>query len=68
MAQEFKFLGYMDNEAVEFFKEHSFEEPHPNVDGVVGTFVNLKDGKVHLPYRGEIFIKNEDGTIELKTK
>lgn len=63
---EFTYLGYMGKEAQEFFKEHSFEEKHPNVPGVSGTFVTLKNGSIHLPYKGEVFIKNSDGTIELK--
>lgn len=65
--QEFKFPGYMSSEAQEFFKGNSFEEAHPNVRGVSGTFVKLKDGSTHLPFRNEVFIKDlSTGAIWLK--
>jgi hypothetical protein len=65
MNKKFTYPGYMSKEAQDFFKDNSFEEPHPNVEGVSGTFVYLSDGTTHLPSKGETFVKDEHGKIKL---
>jgi len=62
--KEFQYKGYFCNEAQEFFKDNVIEEERDGC-AVVGHFVKLENGKTHLPSKGDKFIKNEEGKINL---
>jgi hypothetical protein len=62
---EFKFEGYLTDEAINFFGEKLKREKRDGCD-VVGTFITMADGKTHMPYKNEIFVKDKSGNISLK--
>lgn len=63
---QFIYEGWMSKEAQEFFKSNSEEEERDGC-ATVGTFIKLASGKTHLPSKGEVFTKHEDGTITVKS-
>ena len=64
--KEFKYEGFMNSEAQEFFKGKIIEEQRDGL-AVIGHFIQLVNGKTYLPSKGDIFTKYDDGTISVKT-
>ena len=53
----------MSQEAEDFFSQHTITEQRAGM-GVAGTFVRLSSGRVHLPSKGDVFVK-DGASIEL---
>jgi hypothetical protein len=66
MEEEFVYEGWMGQEAQDFFKGNSKSEQRDGC-GAVGTFIKLANGKTHLPSKGDIFTKDENGLITVKS-
>jgi len=62
---DFKYKGYMSDEAIAFFGDKMKMEEREGI-AVIGFFITLSDGKTHMPYKGDIFIKDDNGEIILK--
>ena len=63
---EFKYLGFMCDDAEAFFADKIIKEQRDGC-AVVGSFIKLKDGKTCLPSKGDIFTKDENGDLTVKT-
>jgi hypothetical protein len=63
---EYVYEGYMSQEAQEFFKGNIKREEREGC-ATVGSFITLENGKIHLPSKGDIFVKREDGTLTVKS-
>jgi hypothetical protein len=61
--EQFTYQGYMSQEAEDFFNGHMKSEERDGC-AVVGHFIQLPNGKTHLPSRGDIFEK-EDGAMRV---
>ena len=59
---EFKYPGYFCSEAEEFFGNKVIREERDGC-AVVGHFIKLKDGKTHLPDKGDVFTKDDQGDL-----
>lgn len=64
--EQFIYEGWMSQEAQKFFKSNSKEEERDGCP-TVGTFIKLASGKFHLPNKGDIFTKDDNGTITVKS-
>jgi hypothetical protein len=64
--KELKYKGYMDDVAHEFFKDRAIYEQRDGM-AVIGYFIILKDGRTHLPSKGDVFTKDENGDITVIT-
>lgn len=62
VIEEFEYEGYMSQKAQEFFKDKLNREQRAGV-AVVGSFVTLANGGTHLPSKGDVFRKYENGSI-----
>lgn len=62
--QKLIYPGYMSSEAQEFFKGYTIEEERDGCN-VIGTFIVLANNKIHLPSKGDEFIKTEQNKIKL---
>ena len=67
VIEEFEYEGYMSQEAQEFFKNKNNTEQRDGVL-VVGTFIMLSNGVMHLPNKGDVFRKYENGSICVSSK
>lgn len=67
IVEEFEYEGYMSQKAQEFFKGKLNEEQRDGI-AVVGSFVVLENGNTHLPSKGDIFRKYENGSICVSSK
>lgn len=63
---EYVYEGFMSQEAQEFFKGNIEREERDGCS-TVGSFITLSNGKIHLPSKGDIFVKREDGTLTVKS-
>jgi hypothetical protein len=63
MTQEFTYLGFLTDEAVNFFAGKMIKEERDGC-AVVGTFVKLENGKTCMPSKGDIFTKDDLGNIK----
>lgn len=66
MKNVYVYEGFMSQEAQEFFKGNIKREEREGC-ATVGSFITLENGKIHLPSKGDIFIKREDGTLTVKS-
>jgi hypothetical protein len=64
---EFIYPGYMSSEAQDFFKGKIEKEQRDGI-AVVGNFIILANGNIHLPNKGDVFTKHENGNITVKSK
>lgn len=64
MEKEFTYLGFLSTEAVTFFGDKRFSEERDGC-ATVGTFIELENGKTHMPSKGDIFAKDINGNIKL---
>lgn len=62
--EEFKYKGYMCDDAENFFEGKVISEQRDGC-AVVGHFVKLGNGNTHLPSKGEIFKKDQNGDISV---
>lgn len=73
IVEEFVYKGYFWSEAEEFFNDNVVSDfLNDNViseerDGcnVVGHFIKLSNNNTHLPSKGDIFVKDNNGRISL---
>jgi len=63
MTQEFTYLGFLTDEAVNFFAGKMITEERDGC-AVVGTFVKLENGTTCMPSKGDIFTKDNLGNIK----
>jgi hypothetical protein len=66
MEVEYMYEGWMGQEAQEFFKGNIEREERDGC-ATVGSFIALANGKTHLPSKGDIFTKHEDGSLTVKS-
>ena len=66
MEKEFVYEGYMSQEAQDFFKDNLEKEQRDSL-AVMGFFVKLASGKTHMPNKGDVFTKWENGSITVKS-
>jgi hypothetical protein len=64
--EKFIYEGYMSQEAQDFFKDNIKTEQRDGV-AVIGSFVKLANGDTHLPNKGDVFIKHENGVITVSS-
>jgi hypothetical protein len=64
MEKEFIYPGFLTSEAITFFGDKRKSEERDEC-AVVGTFIELENGKTRMPSKGDIFIKDENGNINL---
>tara|TARA_R110000851_G_scaffold30681_1_gene83628 strand:- start:254 stop:460 length:207 start_codon:yes stop_codon:yes gene_type:complete len=64
VVKEFEYQGYMCQEAQTFFEGKLTKEERDGC-AVVGSFVELSNGKTHLPSKSDKFKKCENGSISL---
>lgn len=64
--EQFIYEGYMSKEAQDFFKSNTIQEEREGC-ATVGSFIKLANGKTHLPNKGDVFTKHENGTITVKS-
>lgn len=67
IIEEFEYEGYMSQKAQDFFKGKLIKEQREGI-AVVGSFVVLANGNAHLPSKGDIFRKYENGSICVSSK
>jgi hypothetical protein len=60
--EKFVYKGYLCSDAETFFGNNIIREERDGC-GVVGHFIKLKDGSIHLPSKGDVFLKDGDGKI-----
>jgi hypothetical protein len=63
---EFEYKGFMSTEAQKFFEGNIIREQRDGC-ATVGSFIQLADGKTHLPSKGDKFIK-QNGVIEVNLR
>ena len=63
--QEFTYLGFLTDEAVEFFGDKMKREERDGC-AVVGTFIKLENGGTCMPSKGDVFVKDNLGNLKLK--
>ena len=64
MEKEFIYPGFLTSEAITFFGDKRTSEDRHGC-AVVGTFIELENGKTCMPSKGDIFTKDEYGNIKL---
>lgn len=64
--EKFIYEGYMSQEAQDFFKDNIKTEQRDGV-AVIGSFVKLASGDTHLPSKGDVFTKHENGVITVSS-
>jgi hypothetical protein len=67
MVEEFEYEGYMSQKAQDFFKGKLAVEQRDGVP-TIGSFVILASGNTHLPSKGDVFRKYENGSICVSSK
>jgi hypothetical protein len=60
--KEFTYPGYFCSEAEEFFGDKVIREERDGC-AVVGHFIKLMNGRTHLPDKGDVFMKDENGDL-----
>ena len=63
MTQEFTYLGFLTDEAVNFFEGKMIREERDGC-AVVGAFIKLENGTTCMPSKGDVFIKDDLGNIK----
>jgi len=66
-VEEYEYKGYMSDAALKFFGDKLISEERDGC-AVVGHFLKLSNGSIHMPSRHDKFEKYEDGNITLKTE
>lgn len=64
--EKFIYEGYMSKEAQDFFKDN-IETEERNGIATIGSFVTLANGDTHLPNKGDVFTKHENGAITVSS-
>ena len=64
--EEFEYKGYMSKEAELFFGCKLLVEERDGC-AVVGHFVEMADGRIHMPSKNDVFTKNDDGSITVSS-
>ncbi len=64
--EKFIYEGYMSQEAQDFFKDNIKTEQRDGI-AVIGSFVKLANGDTHLPNKGDVFTKHENGVITVSS-
>jgi len=67
MEKEFIYPGFLTDEAIKFFGDKRKSEERDGC-AVVGTFIELSDGSTRMPCKGDIFIKDVDGNLDVICK